>query len=67
MVGGMRRSRTASSTCCAAWPSEYPGLRLNETVTAGSCPKWLIESGPVWRRIFTTASSGTSGPCDERM
>ncbi len=41
MVAGMRSSRMALSTCSAASPSEKPGFRLNETVTAGSWPKWL--------------------------
>ena len=46
MVEGMRRSRMASSTCCAAWPSAKPGRRLNEIVTAGNWPKWLMLQRP---------------------
>ena len=66
MVAGMRIWRIVSSTCCAASPSEKPGRRLNDTVTAGSCPKWLMERGPVWRRVRTSDSSGTSALFPER-
>jgi hypothetical protein len=39
---------------------------LNDIVTAGSCPKWLMLSGPTLREIFTIASSGTSEPLLDR-
>src|SRR5712691_7184911 len=65
-VAGMRRSRTALFTRSAAWPSEKPGAKLNEIVTAGSCPKWFTDNGPTVRATFATVSSGTSGPCEER-
>jgi hypothetical protein len=66
IVAGIRSSRTASFTRAAASPSEKPGRRLNETVIAGSCPKWLTVSGPTLRETFTSESSGTSAPPDER-
>ena len=40
-------------SCCARWiastasPSERPGARLNENVTDGNWPSWLIDSGAV--------------------
>ena len=66
MVAGIRNSWMASSTRAAASPSEYPGRRLNDAVTAGSCPKWFTVSGPTVRVKLATSSNGTSCPPDDR-
>jgi len=66
MVAGICKSRTAVFTRSAASPSEKPGLRLNDTVTAGSCPKWFTLSGPKPRETRTSVSNGIKGPCEER-
>ena len=39
-------SRAASCTRATASPSATPGRRLNDSVTDGSCPVWLTDSGP---------------------
>ena len=43
-------------------PSETPGCRLKEMVTAGNWPRWATVSGPTPVRSFATAESGTSLP-----
>jgi len=60
-VGGSR-SVAALSMRVSASPSDTPGRRLNETVAAGSCPRWFTDSGPTAGRIRATASSGTIRP-----
>ena len=45
MVAG-RDSRAIPSTRSTASPSETPGARLNEMVTAGSCPRCATVRGP---------------------
>ena len=49
-----------------AVPSATPGRRLNDSVTEGSCPEWLTESGPAVCVTDTTALSGTSTPVFDR-
>src|SRR5258705_5531844 len=49
-------------TIVTASPSDTPGLRLNDTVTAGSCPAWFTDSGPTPLPIDATEASCTSGP-----
>ena len=39
-------SRAAACTRATASPSATPGRRLNDSVTDGSCPVWLTDSGP---------------------
>src|SRR2546422_4646420 len=63
---GGRMPAPASFTSLTASPSETPGLRLNEIVTAGSWPRWLTDSGPTVALRLATAFSGTSAPDDER-
>src|SRR6185369_2953571 len=46
-------------TWVTASPSATPGFRLNESVTAGSCPRWLIDIGPSDFVILATVESGT--------
>jgi hypothetical protein len=43
-------------------PSEAPGFRLNDTVTAGNWPKWLIVCGPDSCVTRASVSSGMSCP-----
>ena len=37
--------RHRASIAVTAWPSDTPGVRLNDSVTAGKKPWWLIVSG----------------------
>ena len=41
-------------------PSAALGARLNDTVTAGNCPWWLIESGSSVLSICVNALRGTA-------
>src|SRR6185437_2409428 len=41
-------------------PREPFGARLNETVIAGNCPWWVIESGSVVRSKCENALNGTA-------
>ena len=45
-VVGTCSSCVALFTSSIACDSATPGLRSNEMVTDGSCPRWLTESGP---------------------
>ena len=45
-----------------AWPSEAPGARLKESVTAGNWPWWLMASGAVLGAKRVKALSGTWAP-----
>ena len=65
MVAG-RVWRATRSTASTASPSAWPGARLKDRVTAGSCPKWFRVSGPTVSSSRATASSGTSRPLAER-
>ena len=49
-----------------AWLSETPGARLNDSVTDGIWPRWLIVAGPTDLSKCATADSGTSCPLFER-
>ena len=50
MVGGHAQFLNASvPPARPPAPASKPGFRLNDTVTAGSCPKWLMLSGPTPR------------------
>src|SRR5712692_4718733 len=64
-VGG-RAARDSRSTAATASPSDVPGFRLNEIVTAGSWPRWATVRGPVLRARRATVSSGTRAPLEER-
>ena len=46
IVAGRLASRSICWIASTAWPSEKPGARLNEIVTAGCWPWWLTCSGP---------------------
>ncbi len=50
-----------------ASPSDTPGGRLNESVTAGSWPSWLMVSDPAVRSTRAKAPIGTSLPSLLRM
>ena len=47
MLAGKPSSCVVRSNACTASPSDPPGARLNETVTAGNCPWRLTTSGVV--------------------
>ena len=55
IVAGSRSSRSSFWIASTAWPSEKPGARLNEIVTAGCWPWWLTCSGPTVRSKRVTA------------
>src|SRR5207244_12878637 len=61
MVEG-RVSRDARCTASTACPSDVPGRRLKDSVTAGICPWWLTLIGPTPGESRATAESGTSAP-----
>ena len=50
------------STYCVAVPSATPARRLNESVTEGTCPEWLTESGVTVSTVVVTELSGTAAP-----
>src|ERR1700722_3870087 len=54
----MCRPFCALSTAVMASPSAALGARLNETVMAGNCPWWLIESGSV---VFSKCEKALNG------
>src|SRR5947209_16236309 len=58
MVLGKFSRVAALSILSMAVPSEAPGARLNEIVTDGNCPWWLIASGSVVVSICVKALSG---------
>ena len=53
------------SIAATAVPSDTPGLRLNDIVTDGNSPWWLMTSGDVVVELFTSVLSGTCCPLDE--
>ena len=59
-------ARAAASTCATASPSATPGRRLNESVTDGSWPVWLTDSGPTPVSTRVTLESGTCLPVGVR-
>src|ERR1700683_1445079 len=54
----MCRPFCALSTAVMALPSAALGARLNETVMAGNCPWWLIESASV---VFSKCENALNG------
>ncbi len=61
--GGIPISRAAWFTASTASPSATPGCRLKLSVTAGNCPWWAIDSGPIWlESTCTSVESGTAAP-----
>src|ERR1700748_3068326 len=62
MVSGILICATAPSRRSTAWLSETPGARLNDNVTDGTWPRWLIVDAPTERSKCATADSGTSWP-----
>src|SRR5690349_11883938 len=60
IVSGILRFATAPLTPATASESDMPGARLNDTVTAGTWPKWLIVAAPTECPNCVTAESGTS-------
>ncbi len=65
-LGGMPMRACAASMALTASPSDSPAARLNEIVTAGNWPWWLIASGAVVVVSCTIALSGTGAPVGVR-
>ena len=61
-VGGTLSSSRSLWICSTASPSEWPGARLNEIVTDGNWPWWLMVSGASFSVMRATALSGTGTP-----
>src|SRR3974390_1486540 len=62
IVPGMRRSRCASSMARVASPSDPPGFKLKEMVTAGNCPWWATASDVVEGPKWANDDNGTWAP-----
>src|SRR5579863_8309425 len=62
MLSGIPRSLFALSIAVVASPSEAFGAKLNEIVTTGNCPWWLIARGAVVDSKCVNALSGTAAP-----
>ena len=60
MVSGNCNDCTVFSTPATASLRAMPAARLNDTVTAGTWPRWLIVAGPTEWLCRVTAASGTS-------
>ena len=63
-LAGMPISACACSIAATALPSDAPGARLNDIVTAGNWPAWLITSWVLRSRIVARLDSGTWRPSD---
>ncbi len=63
-MAGMWRSVRTLFTAFTAVPIDTPGLRLNDTVTDGKPPWWLMTSGAVSVVTEATCDSGTGAPLD---
>ena len=66
MLSGSPSSALALSIDLTASPSDVPGARLNETVTTGNCPWWLMASGALAVSMVVNAPSGTAPPPADR-
>ena len=62
IVPGMRILRCASSMTRVASPSDAPGFKLNEIVTAGNCPWWATASEVVEGPKCANDDNGTCAP-----
>src|SRR6202035_4321137 len=56
----MCKSFSTVSTAVMASPSAPFGARLNDTVIAGNCPWWFMESGSVVFTKYENALKGTA-------
>ncbi len=63
---GMPSARREASMASTASPSEVPGVRLNEMVTAGNWPWWLTTRGLGRSSKDVNVESGTWPPVLER-
>ena len=61
-VGGAPRLAFAAVMASTAWLRDAPGARLNDSVTDGKTPWWLMVSGSTLRVTCATADSGTCPP-----
>src|SRR5947199_907669 len=62
MAAGRPTSNLAWSIALTASPSDTPGARLNDTVTAENCPWRLTASGVLVIRDLVNALRGTGPP-----
>src|SRR5262249_22613789 len=60
--GGGPMSRSVARMARTAWPSDTPGARLNDSVTAENCPWWLMARGVALAVERVKALSGTCAP-----
>ncbi len=65
-LGGVPMRAWARTMAFTASPSDSPGARLKEIVTAGNCPWWLMASGVVVVVSWTIVLSGTGAPVGVR-
>ena len=59
MLAGRPSSRVTRSMDFTAAPSDTPGARLKETVTAGNWPWWLTASAAACCSMLASVDSGT--------
>ena len=62
IVSGILSSATAPSRRSTAWLSDTPGARLNDTVTAGTWPRWLIVAAPTEVRNAQPPTAARAAP-----
>src|ERR1700733_2088090 len=62
MLGGRPISSLALLTASTASPSAALGARLNDKVTTGNWPWWLMAMGALWVSVVLNAASGTWPP-----
>src|SRR5690606_5555882 len=59
VLGDRPISCCAASMTSTALLSDAPGARLNDTLAAGNCPRWLVTSGALRSLMRAIALSGT--------
>ncbi len=67
IVSGILSFVIAPSMRCTAWPRLTPGARLNDTVTAGTWPRWLIVAAPTIRRNSPRRTAAPACRCRRDM
>src|SRR5258705_7209910 len=55
-------SRATPSIAATASPTDTPGARLKDSMTAGNWPRWATEIGPTPLLTSATVLSGTIAP-----
>ncbi len=64
-VSGSPMAFSESWMALTAAPSEAPGCRLKESVTAGNCPWWTMVRGASSVFKLAKALSGTAWPVED--